>query len=61
VPLEGLPALKVETAQGVVTLHTNEPGAVVAELARRGIPLDGLEIEAPSLEDAYLRLVSEPR
>ena len=61
ISLVGLPAAKVETDQGVVTIHTNDPGAVVAELARRGIPLNGLEIEAPSLEDAYLRLVAEPR
>ena len=61
ISLEGLPAAKVETETGVVTIHTNDPGAVVAELARRSIPLNGLEIEAPSLEDAYLRLVTEPR
>ena len=61
VSLEGLPAARIELDQEMVTIHTSEPGAVVTELARRGIPMAGLAIEAPSLEDAYLRLVAEPK
>lgn len=60
VRVEGLPAAAVDVQGGAVTVHTSEPAGVIAELTRRGVPLVGLEIQAPSLEDAYLQLVGEP-
>jgi ABC-2 type transport system ATP-binding protein len=38
--------------------RTKEPGAVVAELMKRGEP-EGLEVVRPGLEDIYLTLVAE--
>jgi ABC-2 type transport system ATP-binding protein len=55
-PLAGLPAERVDVSGGMVSIRTQDPAAVVAELARRGVRLDQLAITGPSIEDAYVAL-----
>ena len=45
-----------EHVDGATTLYARDAGAVVRELVRRGVPLDGLEVRRATLEEAFLGL-----
>jgi ABC-2 type transport system ATP-binding protein len=66
-PVADLPASlagAVDPAHGELVVHTTEVTAVLGALAgwagAHGLDLAGLEVGAPSLEDAYLALVAQP-
>ena len=50
-------------ADGTVELHTDDPvrllHTVTGWALERGVPLEGLTVDRPSLEDVYLALISE--
>jgi ABC-2 type transport system ATP-binding protein len=46
-------------ADSEVSLQTADPGRLVSELVRAGVPLDNLVVEAPTLEDAFLAAIRE--
>jgi ABC-2 type transport system ATP-binding protein len=56
----GLGATAARSQTGLVTVETAEPARALHELTgwalRRGVPLDRLTVDRPSLEDVYLRL-----
>jgi ABC-2 type transport system ATP-binding protein len=58
-----LPLAASDDGDGLVTVETAEPTAAVYELTGwalgRGMVLDRLTVERPSLEDVYLRLTSD--
>ena len=53
----------VANADGFVEMHVDDPVMALHELTgwaiERGLPLEGLEVIRPSLEDVYLALTSE--
>jgi len=55
-----VPAVGVD---GTVELHTDDPvrllHTVTGWALERGVPLEGLTVDRPSLEDVYLSLISE--
>ena len=57
-----LPVTAVDAA-GAVALHTDDPVRALHTLTgwalERGVALDGLTVDRPSLEDVYLTLISE--
>jgi ABC-2 type transport system ATP-binding protein len=59
---EGLPQAQ-RSAEGAVSIETDEPTQALFALTRwaieRGVALQDLTVGRPSLEDVYLRLVSE--
>ena len=58
--LPELPGVERVTREGRLhTLYTDDPEAVVRGLVERGIPLEGLEVLAASLEDAFLTLTRD--
>jgi ABC-2 type transport system ATP-binding protein len=58
--LRRLPAVEeVELARGRVTLRTADPERTVRELLEREPVIDGLEVTAPRLEDAFLALTGQ--
>jgi ABC-2 type transport system ATP-binding protein len=58
--LERLPAVEeVELARGRATLRTGNPERTVRALLEAAPHVDGLEVTAPRLEDAFLTLTSE--
>jgi ABC-2 type transport system ATP-binding protein len=58
--LEELPAVEdVDVARGRVTLRTGDPERTVRALLERESEIDGLEVTAPRLEDAFLALTGE--
>jgi ABC-2 type transport system ATP-binding protein len=58
--LERLPAVEeVELARGRATLRTGDPERTVRALLEAAPHVDGLEVTAPRLEDAFLTLTSE--
>src|SRR5918996_2441075 len=60
VMLERLPAVEeVELARGRATLRTGDPERTVRALLEAAPHIDGLEVTAPRLEDAFLTLTSE--
>jgi ABC-2 type transport system ATP-binding protein len=66
-PVAGLPvrlAGAVDPGRGELVVRTTEVtatlGALAGWAAANGLDLAGLEVGAPSLEDAYLALVAEP-
>jgi ABC-2 type transport system ATP-binding protein len=52
----------VETANDLVVLHTGDPVSLLNSLTgwaiAHGLPLDGLEVMRPSLEETYLELIA---
>ncbi len=54
----------VATAAGEVRIRADDPVRALNELTAwaldRGVPLDGLEVHQPSLEDVYLELTTAP-
>jgi ABC-2 type transport system ATP-binding protein len=55
--LAGLPAVEeIAIARGRVTLHTADPEGTVRALFERAPQVEGLEVTAPRLEDAFLAL-----
>ena len=50
-------------ADGAVELHADDPVRALHALTgwalERGVPLEGLTVDRPSLEDVYLSLISE--
>ena len=54
----------VATGDGFVEVHVDDPLMALHDLTgwaiERGLPLDGLEVIRPSLEDVYLALTDEP-
>jgi ABC-2 type transport system ATP-binding protein len=60
VTLERLPAVEeVELARGRMTLRTADPERTVRALLERELTVEGLEVTAPRLEDAFLALTHE--
>jgi ABC-2 type transport system ATP-binding protein len=58
--LQRLPAVEaVELARGRVTLRTEDPERTVRALLEAAPRVDGLEVTAPRLEDAFLALTRE--
>src|ERR687892_437590 len=58
--LRRLPAVEVvELGRGRVTLRTEDPDRTVRALLEAAPRVDGLEVSAPRLEDAFLTLTSE--
>jgi ABC-2 type transport system ATP-binding protein len=58
--LQRLPAVEaVELERGRVTLRTEDPERTVRALLEAAPHLDGLEVSAPRLEDAFLALTRE--
>jgi len=58
--LERLPAVEqVEVARGRVTLRTADPEGTVRALFERAPQVEGLEVTAPRLEDAFLALTEK--
>ena len=58
--LQRLPAVEeVELARGRMTLRTADPDRTVRALLDRAPQIDGLEVAAPRLEDAFLALTDE--
>jgi ABC-2 type transport system ATP-binding protein len=58
--LRRLPAVEeVELARGRVALRTADPERTVRELLEREPVIDGLEVTAPRLEDAFLALTGQ--
>jgi ABC-2 type transport system ATP-binding protein len=62
-PVPELPGVATETAAGIVTLATDSPTRVVAELAAWAAAaglgeLPELRVSRPTLEDVYLRMVA---
>lgn len=58
--LERLPAVhEVEHARGRVTLRTGDPERTVRALLEAAPRVDGLEVTAPRLEDAFMTLTGE--
>jgi len=58
--LERLPAVEgVEIGRGRVTLRSADPQATVRALLEAAPHVDGLEVTAPRLEDAFLALTDE--
>jgi ABC-2 type transport system ATP-binding protein len=58
--LERLPAVEeVELARGRMTLRTADPERTVRALLERELRIEGLEVTAPRLEDAFLALTHE--
>ena len=58
--LERLPAVEqVELGHGRVTLRTRDPERTVRALLDAAAHIDGLEVAAPGLEDAFLTLTGE--
>jgi ABC-2 type transport system ATP-binding protein len=55
-----LPALvharHVERGSSGSTIETDDPAALLCELVARGVPLDGIEVRQPTLEDAVVAL-----
>ena len=60
-----LPALahasRVERGMGGTTIETDDPGALLRELVAREVPLDGVEVRQPSLEEVLVALADEGR
>jgi len=58
-----LPALvhasRVRRSASGATIETDDPGALLCELVAREVPLDGIEVRQPTLEDAVLALADE--
>jgi ABC-2 type transport system ATP-binding protein len=52
----------VETANGMVLLRTGDPVSLLHSLTawamKHGLPLEGLEVTRPSLEETYLELIA---
>ena len=60
-PLPALAGVVSATASGdTQELLTRDADALVRDLVRSGVPFAGLEVEAASLEDAFLHLTREP-
>jgi ABC-2 type transport system ATP-binding protein len=63
VAVADLPLAASADGDGLVTVETAEPTATLHELAGwalgRGMALDRLTVERPSLEDVYLRLTTD--
>jgi ABC-2 type transport system ATP-binding protein len=58
--LQRLPAVEaVELERGRITLRTGDPERTVRALLEAAPHLDGLEVSAPRLEDAFLALTKE--
>ena len=58
--LQRLPAVEeVELARGRMTLRTADPDRTVRALLDRAPQIEGLEVAAPRLEDAFLALTDE--
>jgi ABC-2 type transport system ATP-binding protein len=58
--LQRLPAVEaVELGRGRVTLRTEDPGRTVRALLEAAPHVDGLDVSAPRLEDAFLALTRE--
>jgi ABC-2 type transport system ATP-binding protein len=58
--LERLPAVEeVEVARGRVTLRSADPEGTVRALFERAPAVEGLEVTAPRLEDAFLALTGK--
>ena len=49
-------ALRVDRSAAGTTIQTDDPAALLRELVAREVPLDGLEVRQPTLEDAVLAL-----
>ncbi|MET7641839.1 ABC transporter ATP-binding protein [Streptomyces sp. NPDC005438] len=60
---ERLPVPGATYHEGLVTLHTPEPTALLHQLTgwalERGTTLEGLTVERPSLEDVYVQLTGQ--
>jgi ABC-2 type transport system ATP-binding protein len=50
-----------ECANGSITLFVRDPAETIRELVRRGATLDGLEVTAATLEEAFLDLTGDDR
>ncbi|HEY2937262.1 MAG TPA: ATP-binding cassette domain-containing protein [Gaiellaceae bacterium] len=49
-------ALRVDRSAAGTTIQTDDPAALLRELVAREVPLDGIEVRQPTLEDAVLEL-----
>ncbi len=52
-------AQRVERVRGGVRVETDDVAALLRELVTRDVPLDGIEVRQPTLEDAVLALSTE--
>jgi ABC-2 type transport system ATP-binding protein len=60
---DAVAARMVETANGMVLLHADDPvpllNGLTAWAIEHGLPLEGLEVTRPSLEETYLELIAQ--